>query len=114
MQRFCLEFLTCLPNTEGGCAWRSGREGRGGGAWAQPASPAGKVATTVPRALLHACTRTHAFSQTGAAVGRNGKKKRPSPTPALSTVTVENKSHLRDEKDRTQIPAKNNKKDGSG
>lgn len=39
-------------------------------------------------------------------------KRRDAAQPALSAVTVEDKSHLRDEKGRTQIPAKNNKKGG--
>lgn len=46
----------------------------------------------------HRRTDTHVFGPTGAAAGRNGRKKRPSPTPALSTVTTENNSPGRDTK----------------
>ena len=46
----------------------------------------------------HTRTRTHVFGPAGAAAGRNGRKKRPSSTPALSTVTTENNSPGRDTK----------------
>ena len=117
--RPCIETLTCLPNTGRGCAGRSGCGVRG--TLVQPSSPAGQEPHCLwgtPPGLqrhtrVHTHTHTHALSATGAAAGRNGRKKKPADT---SLVHCGCRKRLSREgyESRAQTPAKDSKTAGTG